>query len=89
MGADKMSLESSFRVAGAFMTLAGLVGGVLVLFVLPGNSYLTGVILLMLAILLISGLITLTLGLLLTYRRAIGRAMAMPAIIISRLIGRG
>jgi hypothetical protein len=77
------------KVAGAFMGIAGLVGALLVVFVLPGNNYFAGVMLLMLAILLISGLITLGLGLVISYRRVIGRTLAMPVILLSRLIGRG
>ncbi|OGO40284.1 MAG: hypothetical protein A2147_00620 [Chloroflexi bacterium RBG_16_57_8] len=88
MDRDNMSLESSMKVAGSFMSVAGLVGALLVVFVLPGNNYFTGVMLLMLAILLISGLGTLFVGLLLTYRRVIGRAIATPAILLSRLLGR-
>jgi hypothetical protein len=77
------------KVAGAFMGIAGLVGALLVVFVLPGNNYFAGVMLLMLAILLISGLITLGLGLVISYRRVIGRTLALPVILLARLIGRG
>jgi hypothetical protein len=76
------------KVAGAFMTISGLVGAVLVLFVLPGNNYFSGMMLLMLTILLVSGFITLFIGLVMSYRRVIGRAIAMPAIMLGRLLGR-
>jgi hypothetical protein len=89
MDRDKMSIESSMRVAGAFMSIAGLVGALLVVFVLPGNSYFTGVMLLMLGVLLISGMVTLVLGLVLSYRRIIGRTLALPVILLARLLGRG
>lgn len=88
MERNKMSLESSVRVAGIFMTVTGLVGALLVFFVLPGNNYFSSVMLLMLAILLISGLITLFIGLIMSYRRVIGRAIAMPVILLARLLGK-
>jgi hypothetical protein len=43
----------------------------------------------MLGMLLICGVMTLVVGFFVTYRTAIARSMALPAIIISRLLGRG
>jgi uncharacterized membrane protein len=85
----KPSLSWSLRIVGVFMVAASVVGGLLVTFVLPGNNYLSSLMLLMLGLLFMAGLVTLVLGFFITYRRVIGRSIALPAVIVSRLLGRG
>jgi hypothetical protein len=89
MEKGKTSLSWSLKIVGVFMVVTSIIGGVLVTFVLPGNSYLSGVLLLMLGLLLVAGFMTLVVGFLVAYRTIIGRSVALPAVIISRLLGRG
>ena len=89
MKTNKKSMSWQLKVVGLFMVVAGIVFGLLVTFVLPGNSYLSSVLLLMLGLLVLCGMMTLVVGFVVTYRKAIVRSMTLPAIIIGRLIGRG
>ncbi len=89
MEKGKTSLSWSLKIVGVFMVVTSMVGGLLVTFVLPGNGYLSGVLLLMLGMLFMAGLMTLVVGFFFTYRTVIARSMALPAVILSRLLGRG
>ncbi len=89
MKADKKSMSWQLKVVGLFMVIAGVVFGLLVTFVLPGTSYLSSVLLLMLGLLVVCGLMTLVVGFIATYRTAIVRSITLPAILLGRLIGRG
>jgi hypothetical protein len=91
MERDKMSLGSQVKVVGVFLGVSGLLGGVLVTFIVPGNGYFAGVALLMLSIILISGLIVLAIGAFLSWhqRGVFTRAMALPAVLLARLLGKG
>ena len=89
MKRDTTSMSWQLKAIGFFMIVASVVAAVLVIFVLPGNSYLSSVLLLMLGLLLVCGVSTLVVGFFVTYRRVISRSMALPAIIVSRLLGRG
>jgi uncharacterized membrane protein len=89
MKRDNRGMSWQLKVVGLFMVVASIVAGLLVTFVLPGNSYLSGVLLLMSALLLVCGIMTLVVGFFITYRSAIAHAVALPAILISRLLGRG
>lgn len=89
MERDKTSLSWSAKIAGAFMLVVSLVGIALVMFVIPGNNYLSGALFLMLSLLFVVGLFALVAGLFMTYRKIIARSIALPAILIMRLIGRG
>ena len=89
MKRDNKGMSWQLKVVGLFMIVTSVVAGLLVTFVLPGNSYLSSVLLLMLGLLLICGCMTLVVGLFVAYRTTIARSMALPAIIISRLLGRG
>ncbi len=89
MKTDKKSMSWQLKVVGLFMVVAGIVSGLLVTFVLPGNSYLSSVLLLMLGLLVVCGIMTLIVGFIATYKTLIARSIALPAILIGRLIGRG
>jgi hypothetical protein len=89
MEKGKASVAWSLKIVGVFMVVCGVIGSILVTFVLPGNSYLSGVMLLMLGLLLVAGLMTLVVGFFVAYRHIIGRSIALPAVILSRLLGRG
>ena len=88
MKRDTTSLLWQLKVAGLFMIVASIVGGLLTMFVIPGNDYLTGVLLLMLGLLFVCGVTTVVARLLVTYRTAITHSIVLPAIIIGRLFGR-
>jgi len=83
------SMSWQLKVVGLFMVVSSILGGALVTFVLPGNGYLSSVLLLMLGLLFVCGIMTLVVGLIVTYRALIARSVALPAILISRLLGRG
>ena len=87
MKRDTTSLLWQLKVAGLFMIVASIVGGLLTMFVIPGNDYLTGVLLLMLGLLFVCGVTIVVAGLLITYRTAITRSVLLPAIVIGRLFG--
>lgn len=89
MKRDKKSMSWQLKVVGLFMVIAGIVAGLLVTFVLPGNSYLSSVLLFMLGLLVVCGIMTLMVGLVTTYKTLIVRSITLPAILIGRLIGRG
>ncbi len=89
MKADKKSMSWQLKVVGLFMVVAGIVSGLLVTFVLPGNSYLSSMLLLMLGLLVVCGIMTLIVGFIATYKTLIVRSVTLPAILIARLIGRG
>lgn len=89
MQGDKASLSWSVKITGVFMVVASLVGIALVIFVIPGNNYLSGALFLMLSMVFVVGLLALAVGLFITYRRLLARSIALPAILIMRLIGRG
>ena len=89
MKADKKSMSWQLKVVGLFMVVAGIVSGLLVTFVLPGNSYLSSMLLLMLGLLVVCGIMTLIVGVIATYKTLIVRSVTLPAILIARLIGRG
>ena len=89
MEKGKPSLSWSLKIVGVFMVVASVVGGLLVTFVLPGNSYLSSMMLLMLMMVFMAGLTTLVAGFFIAYRHVIGRSIALPAVIVSRLLGRG
>jgi hypothetical protein len=87
MKRDTTSLLWQVKVAGLFMVAASIVGGLLTTFVIPGNEYLSGVLLLMLGLLFVCGVTIVVAGLLITYRTAIIRSVLLPAIVIGRLLG--
>jgi hypothetical protein len=87
MKSDTTSLLWQAKVAGLFMVAASIVGGLLTTFVIPGNEYLSGVLLLMLGLLFVCGVTIVFAGLLITYRTVIIRSVLLPAIVIGRLLG--
>ncbi len=89
MKGTKPSMSWQLKVVGLFMVVTSILGGTLVTFVLPSNGYLSSVLLLMLGLLFVCGIMTLVVGFIVTYRALIARSVALPAIVISRLLGRG
>ena len=90
MDGDKLSLGASLKAIGIFLTATGILGGALVTFVVPGNQYFTGAALLLLGMAFVCGVCALVLGLFLTWQRrgVFTRALAMPAALLARILGR-
>jgi hypothetical protein len=86
MKGDRFQLWWQLKAIGIFMVATGIGGTLLVTFVLPSNAYLSGVLILMLAMEMLAGLAVLAIGFGIRYKGAIIKTAALPALILSRLL---
>ncbi len=86
MKGERSELWWQMRAIGIFMLATGILGTLLVTFVLPSNAYLSGVLILMLGMEVIAGLVVLAIGFTIRYKAAITRAAALPVVILSRIL---